>query len=119
MSEIWCNIIKENTEEYLIQIRDNNNNIKDYLIDRKECPRSYTVLMALTAYLSKTPDLSTPLHIYVDDLFVYNILKTYLLYWKKNNWMTSRGTPVAYVDILDDLYNVIHPISYECHFQSF
>ena len=66
--------------------------------------------MALTDVLSNgvVVKKNSNIELYVNDLLVFNIFsKNYLPKWKNQNWISATGKPIAYVDILCPLLQVI------------
>ena len=97
------------SSEHLIVI-DVNGASHSFSIDKLEVPNiSYAILMALTDVLLNYSDsLGRHIELSVNDLFVYNMFtKKSLAKWKNNNWISSTGKPIAYVDILSFLGKTI------------
>jgi hypothetical protein len=87
-----------------------------FSVEKTECPQSYAVLLTLTEFIEEHVGSNLIITFHMNDLFVYNVLHEYLSAWQKNNWIMSRGKPVAYVDILQGLHNALSlkHISYTC-----
>ena len=95
--------------EHLISIEVNHNS-HSFSIDKSEISNvSYAILMALTDVLVNHDNIfNVEIDLYVNDLFVFNIFrKDSLLKWKSHNWISSTGKPIAFVDILSALLEII------------
>lgn len=90
---------EETETETIVRLCYNNEESREFAIDRTECPKSYAIFLAITDFLDEK-NVKPDLVIYVDDLFVFNVLSKYLQTWIRSNWITSHGKPVAFVDIL-------------------
>ena len=104
----------KSSSEHLIIIEVNGES-HSFAVDKSEIPNvSYAIVMALTDVLGDlfnddgdVNDVNdnrphkNDIDLFVDDLFVFNIFtKNSLPKWKNNNWMSTTGKPIAYVDIL-------------------
>lgn len=104
MKKIWV-YYKNFTNDHFIEIQDHNKNTQKFSIEKEECTDTYAMLMALTSFLEEIKEQEVEIH--CSNLMFYNILNSYLFKWQSNNWFMSKGKPVAYIDILQNLYNVI------------
>lgn len=73
--------------------------------------------MELTAVLeafkwleSLQPQPLEPVEIYIDSKYVHDGINSWIHSWKKNNWVTSKKTPVLNMDLWKDLdeYHLKH-----------
>lgn len=107
-------------QNYILTIKHSNTDEFSYLIDKTECPISYSYFLALIDYIDTNINTTTQtiLNISIDNLIAYNILQKHLKNWKLNNWITARGKAVAYPDILDSFITTIqnHNILYTVKF---
>ena len=103
-STLRCSVaIKQ--DEYIVTLV-NDQTTHYFSVEQKECPPPYALFLALIDFL-ENHTVSSPMWIYVNDLFAYNVLNDYLKRWKSNGWLNSGGKPVPFVDILSDLYNAL------------
>ena len=100
---------EENKDEYLIELEYTYKRISEYhnfACDKSDCPLSYAIIMALTDFFDNY-NPSSPVLIYVSDLFAFNLLTDYIKRWKQTNWVNSSGKVVNYVDILSGFYDTV------------
>jgi len=111
---VKCSAFTTN-EEHIVSIHVNNT-IHHFSIDKTDTPNvSYAIILSLTDILiNHIVSNVKQIDLYVGDLFVYNLLKkNSLSKWKNKNWMSSTGKPIAFVDILSPLHDIILQQKYE------
>ena len=119
-SSLRCRVT-EQTSEYQVEVEYHTPTsdaiLRRFSVDRSECPKPYVVFLALTDFFEEVP-VASPIILYINDLYVYNVLTDYLKRWKESRWFNSQGQPVPYVDILSEFYDTVanHHIGYKVVF---
>ena len=107
---VRCSVQPNGTGDHVVHLehrRGEHFTRHQFSVDRSECPAPYCLFLALTDFVEEHDDLVAPLVFHVSDLFVYNVLSSYLQRWQAAHWFNSRGQPVPYVDILSNFYHVM------------
>ena len=116
MTSLRCLVQPVDEEnKFIIKILVDDINEYNFSVDSTEINnKSFALILALTDVL-QSMTLIQPLHIYVQDLFVYNMLSKNIYLWKQNNWILKTGKPLPYVDILSSLYDELLKITFIFH----